>query len=282
MLFAWIVSQQRGASSTIAPPILRIESPTDQSGWTTEDATIDLAGIANHGGETIESVAWNRLGGDEGTANGTTSWSIAGVPLDEGENLIRVIATAPSLHDAYGGHTTFNDALRVNRAGPPPPPGTIVAAVNAGGAAYTASDGTEYAADNAFEGGAVQVSDVEVANTDDDALYNDWRYGNFRYHIPVYPGRYTVELDFADTFNTAPGQRIFDAAIEGTPVLTHFDIIAEAGANTATVRVFDVEVSDGVLDIALTNGDIGNARLDAFRVIRGDDDALFADGFDAR
>jgi hypothetical protein len=46
--------------------------------------------------------------------------------------------------------------------------------------------------------------------------------------------------------------------------------------------VFDVEVSDGVLDIALTNGDIGNARLDAFRVIRGDDDALFADGFDAR
>lgn len=282
LLFPWIVSQQRGLPGTIAPPVLRIESPTDQSGWTTEDATIDLAGSADHGGEAIESVAWDRLGGDGGTATGTTSWSIDAIPLDEGENLIRVIATAPSLHDAYGGHTTFNDAIRVNRAGPPPPPGTIVAAINAGGAAYTASDGTEYAADNAFEGGAVQVSNVDVANTDDDVLFNDWRYGNFRYHIPVYPGRYTVELDFADTYNTATGQRIFDVAIEGTPVLSNFDIIAEAGANTATVRVFDVDVSDGVLDIALTNGDVGNARLDAFRVIRGDDDALFADGFDAQ
>jgi hypothetical protein len=281
LLFQWIVSQQRGAPSTITPPILRIESPTDQSGWTTEDATIDLAGIADHGGEAIESIAWDRLGGGVGTASGTTSWSAAAIPLDEGGNLIRVIATAPSLHDAYGGRTTFNDALRVERAGPPPPPGTIVAAINAGGAAYMAGDGTEYAADSAFEGGAVQVSSVDLGNTEDDALFNDWRYGNFRYHIPVYPGRYTVELDFADTYNTAPGQRIFDAAIEGAPVLSDFDIIAEVGANTATVRVFDVEVSDGVLDIALTNGDVGNARLDAFRVIRAEaGDAVFADGFD--
>ncbi|HJT99218.1 MAG TPA: malectin domain-containing carbohydrate-binding protein [Rhodanobacteraceae bacterium] len=281
LLFQWFVSQQRGAASTITPPILRIESPTSDAAYATEDATLDLAGSASHDAYGIDAVAWDMLGGDSGTADGTTSWSIAGVPLAEGANVIRVTATAPSLHDAYGGHTTFNDALVVNRMGPPPAPGTIVAAINAGGAAYTANDGTEYAADNAFEGGSVQVSSVDLGNTPDDTLFNDWRYGNFRYHVPVYPGRYTIELAFADTYNSAPGQRIFSAAIESAPVLTDFDIIAQVGANTMTVRAFHVNVADGVLDIALTNGSVGNARLDAFRVIREDDgDPLFADGFD--
>ncbi|HEY6895280.1 MAG TPA: malectin domain-containing carbohydrate-binding protein [Rhodanobacteraceae bacterium] len=283
LLFQWIVSQQRSAPSTITAPILRIESPTGEAGWTTEDATIDLAGSANHDTYGIDGVAWNLLGGAGGDASGTTSWSAAGIPLIAGANLIEVTATAPSLHDAYGGHTTFNDTLRVNRMGPPPPPGTIVAAINGGGSAYTASDGTPYVADAAFDGGSTQVSNVDLGNTADDALYNDWRFGNFAYHVAVYPGLYHVELHFADTYNTAPGQRIFDVAIEGQPVLQDFDIIATAGANTAIVDTFDVNVADGVLDIVLTNGSVGNARLDAFRVIRAGDagDAIFADGFDA-
>ena len=282
LLFQWIVSQARGNPSTMTPPILRIEAPTSDPNYTTEDATIDLAGIANHDANAIDSVAWSLVGGGNGAADGTTAWSVSGLALNEGANLIQVTATGPSLHDDYGGHTTFNDILRVNRVGPPPPPGTIVAAINAGGAAYTALDGTEYSADTAFEGGSTQVSSVDLANTSDDALFNDWRYGNFRYHVPVYPGRYTVELEFADTYNTAPGQRIFDASIEDQPVLTNFDIIAQAGANTMTVRAFHVNVADGVLDIALTNGSVGNARLDAFRVIREDEgaDSLFADGFE--
>jgi len=282
LLFQWIVSQQRGAPSTITAPILRIESPTDQSGWTTGEATTDLAGSANHETHGIDAVAWNVLGGGGGDASGTTSWSAAAIPLASGPNLIEVTATAPSLHDAYGGHTTFNDTLRVNRTGPPPPPGTIVAAINGGGAAYAASDGTPYAADTAFDGGATQVSNVDLGNTDDDALYNDWRYGNFAYHVAVYPGLYHVELHFADTYNTAPGQRIFDVAIEGAAVLQDFDIIATAGANTAVVETFDANVADGMLDIVLTNGSAGNARLDAFRVIRAGDggDSIFADGFE--
>jgi poly(3-hydroxybutyrate) depolymerase len=283
LLFQWIVSQQRGNPSTITPPFVRIESPTSEPAYATEDATIDLAGSANNDIYSIDSLTWNLVGGGSGAVAGTTAWSVAGVALNAGTNIVQVTASAPSEHDDYGGATTFNDALTVNVIGPPPEPGTIVAAINAGGAAYTASDGTPYAADTAFEGGSVQVSSVDLANTSDDALFNDWRYGNFRYHVPVYPGRYAVELEFADTYNTAPGQRIFDVAIEGAAVLTNFDIIAEVGANTMTVRTFHVDVADGVLDIALTNGSVGNARLDAFRVIREDSgaDELFADGFDS-
>jgi poly(3-hydroxybutyrate) depolymerase len=283
LLFQWIVSQQRNAPSAITSPILRITSPTDQAAWATEDATIDLAGTANHDTYPIDGVAWSVVGGAGDDASGTTDWSVAGIALADGPNLIQVTATGPSLHDEYGGHTTFNDTLHVDRTGPPPAPGTIVAAINAGGAAFTATDGTPYAADSAFAGGDTQVSNVDLGNTDDDALYNDWRWGNFAYHVPVYPGVYHVELHFADTYNTAPGQRVFDVAIEGTAVLQDFDIIAAAGTNTALVRTFDVNVADGVLDIALANGSAGNARLDAFRVIRAGDtsESIFADGFDS-
>lgn len=284
LLFEWLVSQQRGAPSTITPPILRIEQPTSEPAWNTEDATVDLAGIAGHDAYAIDSVDWDVLAGPNGAATGTTNWSAAGIPLSEGTNLIRVTATAPSLSDNYAGHTTFNDSLRVNRTGPPPEPGTVVAAINAGGDAYTATDGTLYVADTAFAGGSTQVSNVDVIGTDDDVLYNNWRFGDFAYHLPVVPGAYTVELQFADTYNSAPGQRIFNASIEGAMVLQDFDIIAAAGVNTLLVRTFAVNVSDGVLDIAFSNGSIGNARLDALRVIRagGGGDSIFADGFEVQ
>jgi hypothetical protein len=262
---------------------VRIEQPTSDPAWTTEDATIDLAGSADHDTTAIDAVTWDVLAGPTGTATGTTAWSAAAIPLADGTNLIRVIASAPTLHDDYGGHTTFNDTLRVIHMGPPPEPGTVVAAINAGGDAYTAIDGTPYLADSGFSGGSTQVSNVEVAGTDDDVLYNNWRFGDFAYHLPVFPGIYTVELHFADTYNSTPGQRLFNVSIEGATVLQEFDIIAVVGVNTALVRTFDVDVSDGVLDIALSNGSAGNARLDALRVIRAGDagESIFADGFEA-
>jgi len=280
LLFQWLVSQTRGAPSTSTPPLLRITAPTADPTWQTEDATIDLAGSADNDGNPINSIAWDILAGANGAVAGTTDWSVGGIALNDGVNLIRVMATSPSEHDAYGGHTTFNDSLRVSRTGPPPAPGSIVAAINAGGDAYTAVDGTPYAADTAFEGGSTQVSSNPVAGTDDDTLYSNWRFGNFAYHVPLVNGPYTVELQFADTYNSAPGQRIFDVAIEGTTVLQDFDIIASVGTNVATVRRFDVDIEDGVLDVVFTNGSAGSARIDALRVIRAGGESIFADGFE--
>jgi predicted esterase len=280
LLFPWLVSQMRGGSGSPLPPVLRITSPTAAAALSTEAPMIDLAGSADNDGEPIESVSWDRVGGAAGAATGTTAWSVDGIALAEGANLLRVTATTPSGHAAWGGHTTFNDALRVTRTGPPPQPGTVVAAINAGGDAWLAADGTPYVADSLYSGGSVQVSSHAVAGSDDDVLYNDWRYGNFAYHVPVFDGRYTVELQFADTYNNAPGQRIFDVAIEGTTVLDDFDIIASVGVDVATVRRFDVDVSDGMLDLVFTNGSAGSARVDAIRVIRAGDDAIFGNGFE--
>jgi len=281
LLYAWLVSQGRGNPSTITPPLLRILQPTSAGSLSTQAPFIDLAGSADNDGDAIDAVSWDRVGGDSGVASGSTTWSAAGIALAEGANLLHVTATSASGHAAYGGHTTFNDSLRVTRTGAPPQPGSVVAAINAGGAAYLAADGTPYAADNAFAGGSTQVSTHAVAGTDDDVLYNDWRYGNFAYHLPVFDGAYTVELQFADTYNAAAGQRVFDVAIEGANVLDDFDIIADAGVDRAIVKRFDVVVGDGMLDIVFTNGNAGSARLDALRVIRGGGDAIFRDGFEA-
>jgi hypothetical protein len=279
LLFQWLVSQQRGNPSTITPPILRIAQPTPGSAWSTEQPAIDLAGSANNDGNAIDGLAWDAPTGG-GNANGTTTWTVAGISLNQGTNLVHVTATSPSEYAPYGGHTTFNDSLRVTRTGPPPLPGSVVAAINAGGAAYIAADGTPYTADTGFDGGSTQVSTHTLGGTADGTLYNDWRFGNFAYHIPVFDGAYTVELQFADTYNNAVGQRIFDVAIEGATVLNDFDIIASVGADVATVRHFDVNVSDGTLDIVFANGSAGSARIDAIRVIRAGGDAIFKSGFE--
>lgn len=281
LLFDWLVAQRRGAPSTTAAPLLRIEQPTAGDAWSTEQAAVDLAGRADHGSLAIDAVNWEVLAGPGGGATGTANWSIAGLPLNTGANPIRVSASGPSGHAPWGGHTTFNDSLRVTRAGPAPEPGTVVAAINAGGPGYDAADGTPYAADTAFDGGSTQVSTHAVGGTEDDALYNDWRWGNFAYHIPVPPGPYWVELQFADTYNSAAGQRVFDVSVEGVRVLQNLDIIAAVGVDAALVRRFRAEVDDGVLDLAFANGSVGSARLDALRVIRADEEAIFADGFDA-
>ena len=116
LLFPWLVSQLRGTPSAITPPSLRIEVPTQGPEWSTGAPTIDLAGTANHDIYGIDEVDWDVLGGSNGTAIGTSDWNITAIPLDPGSNLIRVVATAPSLYDGYGGHTTFNDSLRVERS----------------------------------------------------------------------------------------------------------------------------------------------------------------------
>ena len=282
LLFRWMMAQRRGQPSTTQPPILRIEQPTSSAGYSTDLAQLVLGGSVDNGGHAITSVAWDRLGGGAGgAANGTLAWTTPPIALDAGSNLLRVTATGTSWHAPYGGATTINDALRVNRIGPPPTPGQLMMAVNSGGADVTAADGTTYIADIGFEGGSTQVSSAQVAGTADDALYNNWRFGNFFYRTPIYDGAYDVDLHFAETYNSAVGQRRFNVLIEGQAVLSEFDIAQAAGINTALVRRFRANVTDGELTIEVRNGTIGNARLDAVRIYRAGD-AIFGNGFQAQ
>ncbi len=126
--------------------------------------------------------------------------------------------------------------------------------INSGGSAYTDTGGRPWSADTSFNGGATYSKSVSIANTSDPQLYQNQRYGNFNYSIPVPNGAYRVTLKFAELYWTSQGQRVFNVAIEGTTVLSNFDILAQTAPNTALDRSFTVNVSDGALNIVFTSG----------------------------
>ena len=75
-----------------SPPSVTITSPTTQVAYSASgSATLALAGSANDD-LGLSAVTWVNDGGGAGTANGTSPWSIAAVPLKLGNNVITVTA----------------------------------------------------------------------------------------------------------------------------------------------------------------------------------------------
>ncbi|MGB0135305.1 malectin domain-containing carbohydrate-binding protein [Dokdonella sp.] len=279
LLFPWMMAQWRGSTSLSAPPVVRITQPSAESVWITDLEQTTVSGEFDNAGEPVTTVAWARRNGPEGTATGSTIWNTPSIDLDMGINDLVITATGSSYFANYGGATTLNAILRVNRVLSIPDPGDTVIAINSAGPSHTAIDGTLFVADSAFEGGSTQVSSHVIANTADDTLYNSWRWGNFSYRIPVANGRYEIDLHFAETYNAAVGQRRFAVALQGVPILQEFDIAAESGLDTALIKHYDIDVIDGEILVQFSNGSVGSARIDAVHVILSGD-LLFASGFD--
>jgi chitodextrinase len=113
--------------------------------------------------------------------------------------------------------------------------------INSGGPAVS-----PFAADMDFTGGgtinhANTIDLSAVTNPAPMAVYQTARIGSFKYTIPGFSAgsTHTVRLHFAETYWTAAGLRIFNVSINGTQVLTNFDIFATAGAkNKAVIEQF--------------------------------------------
>jgi hypothetical protein len=142
--------------------------------------------------------------------------------------------------------------------------GTEFVAIHSGGAAVSNSGGGDvsFVADEDFTGGGTAVSGntittAGVTNAAPAAVYQSERAGQFTYTIPglVAGAQYSVLLHFAEFYWTAPGKRVFNVAINGTLVLSSFDIYALAGANKALVEQFSATAnSGGQIIIAYSNG----------------------------
>jgi len=129
-----------------------------------------------------------------------------------------------------------------------------------------------YVADVDFSGGAVSsgttttISTAGVTNPAPQSVYQHARKGTCTYTIPglTAGASYTVRLHFAEYAHTGTGQRQFNVSINGTQVLTNFDIFAAAGGEfKANVQQFSatangsgqiVLVFTTVLDNVLING----------------------------
>jgi chitodextrinase len=135
-----------------------------------------------------------------------------------------------------------NQATATTQAGPPP--GGVQ--INSGGPAVN-----PFAADMDFVGGgtinhANSIDLTGVTNPAPMAVYQTGRVGNFTYTIPGFGAgsSHTVRLHFAETFFTAAGSRTFNVTINGTQVLSAFDIFAAAGAkNKAVIKQFTVNAN---------------------------------------
>jgi hypothetical protein len=118
--------------------------------------------------------------------------------------------------------------------------------ISAGGPAAT-----PFVADTDFSGGtatstAAAVSTTGITNPAPQSVWQHNRYGNFTYTIPglTAGASYSVRLDFAETYWTAAGSRTFNVLINGTQVLTSFDIFATAGGgNKAVTESFTTTAS---------------------------------------
>jgi Malectin domain/Chitobiase/beta-hexosaminidase C-terminal domain/Fn3 associated len=139
--------------------------------------------------------------------------------------------------------------------------------VHAGGGQYTDTLGQVWSADNSFTGGWTGSTASSIQNTSDPALYQSERYGAFSYNFTVPNGNYTVLLKFAETYWTQAGQRVFNVSINGTPVLTNFDIIVAAGAPlTAVDKSFPVTVSNGTITVQFTTGSANWPKVSAIEI----------------
>ena len=97
-----------------------------------------------------------------------------------------------------------------------------------------------------------------TTNVPPTAVFQSERYGAMTYTIPnrTAGSAQTVTLYFAETYVTAAGQRLFNVSINGTSVLSSFDIYASAGGqNRAIARTFTTTAnSSGQVVIQFISG----------------------------
>ena len=126
-------------------------------------------------------------------------------------------------------------------------------AVNSGGSAAA-----QFAADAFFSGGTQAAPTTAAIDTTGlispapQAVYHTERYGNFTYTFTgLTPSlSYKLRLHFAEFYWTSAGQRRFNVLINGTQVLTNFDIIATTGApNKATIQEFNATPNGGQITV---------------------------------
>jgi hypothetical protein len=163
---------------------------------------------------------------------------------------------------------TFNNGSQTATLTVNPPPSFTPVRINSGGPAYTDSLGQRWTADTAYRGGSPYTVTKTITNTLDPTLYKTSRYGSsFSYTITAPAGKYLVTLKFAELYWTSAGHRVFNVAINGTRVLTNFDIFKTAGAAFKAVDVTFNVTSSGTIAIQFTTGSAGNPLVNAIQVV---------------
>jgi beta-galactosidase len=117
------------------------------------------------------------------------------------------------------------------------------------------------------ENWSISGSDDDIANTADPGLFKQQMWGQpgpIGTWRGLGPGKITIRLYLADSYQTAAGQRRFDIAINGETVARELDIFAKAGGkNRALVETFKVDAPTGKIRLSVSRVEADNATLAA-------------------
>ncbi len=151
----------------------------------------------------------------------------------------------------------------------PANPDDVVAAINVGGTGDAiVFNGIWYASDRHFSRGTTNSTPDVIVGGNGSEVFQSERFGDFSYEIPVANGDYAVQLGMVEIYQTNPGLRSFDVAIEGTTVIEDLDIYEAVGHDSVLLSdAFHVSVSDGSLSIEISTS-VDNGTLSSILVRR--------------
>ena len=129
--------------------------------------------------------------------------------------------------------------------------------IRCGGGDYREPGGKLWGRDRFARGGRpLALWEGDIRGTDTPVPYRAERsfpleeHGDLSaYGIPLPPGKYRVRLLFAEVSVNLKGLRRFDVVLEGHTVLEDLDLVEKKGFATAVDEVFEVDVTDGMLDV---------------------------------
>jgi hypothetical protein len=176
-----------------------------------------------------------------------------------------VVVTATSVADASKSGSA---SVTLQPAGTGTP-GLTTLRVNAGAGAYVDPQGLTWNTDFGYNGGSAYNVSTPVSGTTSPLLYQKerWNYPNLTYQFAVTPGTYDVTLKFAEIYSGVVGSRVFNIAINGSTLLSNFDIDAQAGgAFRAIDKTFTVTATGGQINITLSSV-VGSPKVNAIQIV---------------
>ena len=148
---------------------------------------------------------------------------------------------------------------------------TPVYRINCGGSAVSPFTADQFASGGTTRTVTNTINLTGLTNAAPQGVYQSERYGNVTYTITGLTAGtvYTVRLHFAELFQTASGKRVFNVAINGTTVLTNFDIFAATGATyKATNRQFTATANASGQIVVKTTTVTDNATIEGIEILR--------------
>ncbi len=241
--------------------------------------TIDFRVASNAAGGSFHlEVDGNNVTGTMSVpvTGGWQTWTTitkTGVSLTAGQHVLRwVIDTAGGSNLNWINFSTGSTPTATPQPTNTQQPLTLVKAINAGGAAsgsYVAD--TNFDTGNQFSDTSTSINTANDPNPAPQSVYQTCRWNtSFTYTIPglTAGASYTVRLHWAELTWQAAGQRKFNVAVNGSTVLSAFDVFAAGGYKSAVARSFTTTAnSSGQIVIAFSQGGADNPFISGIEIL---------------